>query len=1273
MHSLTPSDAAVATLLRGDPLSLSSGKLVVEKLGPTAKRLLGLLWSSRNELGTRKPADQATHVRALYTSVSEQLLAGVVGDSTPAVPPVAPAPRWRLDHLVCQSVRGIAPFGETFEFPIGRESVLIYGPNGTGKSSLVNAIGWVFTGRVATDCESDSETITLYAPAKAGGRPTKLCDWPVANTLPHGSDPKRVKPNYTAVLVLKSEDGRRTLHLRRSAVALEESGDGVAWQPCPDLAAHGISPLDVQLSISAATVFGRRSLESSPDTRHLLSMMLGYDAIEELGGLVTNLAAALTKAANAEADEIAGRKLRLREKLLAVSGALRFDHPLVGMLTTLAGDTPPTPERIEEVRAAADAAASIAEAELARTLGIDPGGTIPAGVAEAATVAVTSLGRSVPDLFPSLASLAPDVNIEAEGGPHEPIPLACAAELEAFEVAVRAKVVERLAWWREETEPGSRAGLFIQAAAYFEPDRHQCPVCDQSVSGLSIERRLSELKGATAELRAELRVFFRDLIDELGRIVPAAVRGHSTADPAVLVRTGWERLKKALGPSLGGLTSRYDDVVAALAGGVTLPAARAVNLVPADAEPEFREAAGDLERAVSESWRGIAVATWAASHFPALAGKLRHALTAPEVESLYSVLAKGRHAAADVSPLKAVRDELAAAAGEASALIVAEAGLVSLHEIRGAIEEVKHVGKYAEAEVEHVFGDIKDATAAHFGRLYPHANPDLVLARLHLNKGRDKSVEAYLAAGGFEFPGQQVANAGCIRAVALAFYFALLGRHPGGLGFVVMDDPILSLDENHREAWASNVLRPCLAATQIILATHQRQFLINCRSDFRPGRIVELNPRTRSRRVTWRPGDRLDNTDRLLATDWNNAAIEMRKYREEVLITLDAYSPVQFFTRKNFKDSLNSYAALSPPNPLAGPNARLAARLRDEKVARVLDPGSHALTEADVTEPMVRACLRELVEFDEMFRKELDRLEEVRLRELRSKAAPADAASAEVLDDSAPNTIPVEMLRVGDDAASWRDPLALKIIGTAAAQTRGCVVDLAELPRGALFPAGGAVLIVGDGLAPLARPGQWALLADPSVRITDGDYAAVKDQAGNHFLRRIWSAGDAWLLESINPLAGTAPVRVRKCTCLARKVTGVSFANAKEPKLGTNRLAKEWHTRQDFSSTPLVDLFGITIRGTSLEPIACDEHVVVVGRKIDSRFDAVRRGSLAVVETDDPRVGNVIKRVYPEERSWVLLSPNPVDPRDPLTVAKSKLRAVWPVQGVLFTLSIDDG
>src|SRR5262249_18622256 len=161
-----------------------------------------------------------------------------------------------------------------------------------------------------------------------------------------------------------------------------------------------------------------------------------------------------------------------------------------------------------------------------------------------------------------------------------------------------------------------------------------------------------------------------------------------------------------------------------------------------------------------------------------------------------------------------------------------EQRLEILGQIRGWLEPLKMLAKYAVAEVAAVFEGIKDKTIVHYQLLYSGPRDGLGLARLVLGTGRDKTVEARLSGGSFEVPSQHFANAGQQRAFALAFFFALLDRHPGGLGFVLMDDPILSLDDDHRESWSGNILRPKLEALQIILATHQRQFLNNCRYDF---------------------------------------------------------------------------------------------------------------------------------------------------------------------------------------------------------------------------------------------------------------------------------------------------------------------------------------------------------------------------------------------------------------------------------------------------------
>lgn len=1173
--------------------------------------------------------------------------------------------------------------GDVFEFSFDGSSTLLFGPNGSGKSSLLNAIVWVLTGAVVTDCEDDSAEMSMYGPAKGGGRGTKLRDWPVVHTLPHDGDPRTVSLDCWAELWLKADGGGRTLHLRRALDGrLEESRDGDGWHPCASLSAHGIEALDLQLSISAATIFGRSSIEAADDTRKLLSMMLGFDTLEEIGTLLTNLATNLTKAINSKNQTIKIERERLLAKLAVLPGRLRDGLDLRDSVLDLVGDELPRVEAVVLIRDIALKRVKDVENELAHILGIDDTSSPPpSGLADALTAAVVTLERPWGELFPSLASTWSTVRGLQDGADGSESQLArITNELAAFEIRATAMIEARHDLWKRENSQDRKLGLMVQAAAHYDSKGRLCPVCERSIEGLPVDDLLRSLKDLPPELRTSLRDFFGNLGEELGRLTTGPVSAIGATGLGQGLRADWDGLKASIGRLLSPIVERYELEVRGLTETITVDGSNHVDVVPHDAAAAFRLAAHPFLARLETARKGLATLRWATTNPSVLIENLVSLLlTTEEAEpkSLASVLARGKFAAADVSPVAMLHDDLGMVVEGLEAINASEVDQRLSEVIQAALEEVKPLGKFAEAEVERVFGDIKDTTIDNLRKLYPYASPNVIPKRLHLNKGRDKSVEAYLAGKDFEVAGQHIANAGLLRAVALAFYFALLDRHPGGLGFIIMDDPILSLDDDHREAWASNVLRPALLHTQVILATHQKQFLNNCRSDFHPGRLVELNPRTRGRHISYRPGDRLDRAEELLDGTLASAPNEMRKYCEDLLITLDVYSPEPFYHRSNATHSVKSYEALLPPNPLAHPNrSKIAARLTGPKVCRVLNPGSHAMTEADITDPMIRDCLAELRALDLTFRNELDRLEALRLRDLHSKAVVAPlgspsmlvpiAASTASVVQKALSTIPFEKLRVGDDGSSWDSPAHIDVIGAAAAKGRGFVVDMSDDCWRAEIPPGVAVLVASEGLLPITRPGQWALLSATVGEVADGDLVALIDRNGNSYLRRIWSSGDTWYLEAVNPLSNLPPVAVRKRESCVRRVVGISYGPKKAPSPGKGRRIGEWLPRGDFSIDTLSDLRGVTIKGTSLEPIASEGQIVLVDCAPAGRPDGIRSGGLAVVETNDDDVGNVIKRVFPGRLSWLLVSPNSIDPHDPITVAAKDIRAVWQVRGVLF-------
>lgn len=1265
--SISPQSRSVLDRLQSGEM-LSSGGVTLGPLDEPTKLLLRVLTEHQRDLEQRTGADQAATLRRLYAAAKEAsedgesavAVAAVVPlarDPSSEAPGVSPAPTgWRLWSVVCRSIRGVAPAGEVLTFPFDGRSTLIFGPNGSGKSSLLGAVVWVLTGRVILDTDGDADSTPIYRIPSGTERGSKLCEWPVVATLPLDGDPSSASATCMAEIELRSEDGR-TIWIRRTLPnRIETSTDHITWTAQADLE-WGVAPLDLQLSLLAPTVFGRLTIEQAPDTRSLLSLMLGYDDLEALGELAGKVARNRTVLANKEDGQLRDARQELKEKLSTLPAILAEDSPRRKELEALSLLTYPSACEIAEIgkRVAEDVKA--AEARLAELLGLAEGDKgPPSGLANQLTGTIASLEKGVGHIFPSLRALAIEVVLaEAEGKRPEERLAEITRSFQQFIEKAHRRIVSRLDWARKEAATGGTLALRLRAAQDYDPGKAECPVCDRSVEGLPIQHELATLKGLDPELQRDVSDFFHDLRDELDVVVapPLAVLGELT--PGERIVQDWNKLRDATaGATLAPITGRFEDRVRLIADGIAFVEPEATRLVPDDAEEGFTKLAQQFVEQAITAQKALGVLAWSMRNLADIQAAVDGVVTTAspqEGESLLTALSKGKQAAEDIKPLTIVREHLRIIYKDRGALETKADEIALLEVLRSPLDQLKLLSKYAAEEVAQIFGSIRDQTIENWKKLYPERSSGLAPARLHMGTGRDKTVESLLAGGRCEVPGRFFANAGLQRAIALSFFFALLDRHPRGLAFVVLDDPILSLDEDHRESWSANVLKPCVDDLQVILATHQRQFLNHRRHDFDSGKVVELNPRSRAGRMTWRPGDRLERAAEELERAPTNAPTELRKYREELLITLDAYSPLPFFDPDDLAQSLQRYRQFGSPHPLASPaQRRLAEKLAKPEVRQVLDPGSHAPTEADVTAPMIQQCLDVLRTCDTTFREELKRLERLRTHELRRASIPASATP----------------FRGALPEASWTSPIMLRLLGRAAARPDALTIIAEEETSLSELLPGCAVLVAADTLDPVARPGQWVLLADEVVPLADGDLAAISTDGGGRLLRRVWSDSEEWVLQAINPVQPIPSVTLRKLDIAVRKIVGVLYEPLKQPRASQAGAVDEWQPRADFDPSALDQLRTIAVEGRSLDPIARHGQKVLVGERQTFRSTTIERGGLAVIETGDEAVGSVIKRVFPGKERWVLVSPNPTDPHEPIVLPVAQIDAVWPLRGVLF-------
>lgn len=1283
MPASPQSQFILGRLLNGE--CVTSGDVSVGPLSANTRVLLRVLIDDDVALKSESGAAQAKKLRDLYVSTKTAKHEAARGHSEAGAGPAAangasgssdveqteprepsaadagPA-RWKLDHLSCRLIRGVDPSGEPLDFPFGGRSTLIFGPNGSGKSSLLGAIVWVLTGQVITDADDDAEKVALYRPPRADAdRGSKLCDWPVVLTLPQSGSPAAATPQCSAELELRSTGGT-VLWVRRSLSAgVETSRDGVSWAPRSSLADHGIASLDLQLSLIAPTVFGRLTIEQAKDTRSLLSLMLGYDELEALGDFASRFVGNRARLANEEQRDLHETWTKLQQELQALPNMLPAQSDFRERVSAVAAIQKPTQEQITEIGEAVNQEIKATEKSLAELLGIaQEGEGPPDGIADKLTTAIAAIDKGVWANFPSLAEIRVEAALPEKDGVDPNTRFSQIVEkTDTFLSSARTRIAQRLDWWRKEIEPGSKAALWLRAAQDYDPESALCPVCERSVEGLTVKDELAGLKAMDPELQHEVRIFFRNLSDELKEAIPGNLMALAESLPQARVLHDWSSLcETTLGSVLRSIAAQFDERIQQLAAEAPAVPSVPIDLLSEDAESAFAEQASELVESVRKAKTAIAMLEWSETNLPGLQQFIHETVTRPEGEgalSLLAALSKGKQAAADVVPLAIVRDEFRRVYNNRKSIAAREADLAVLAELAASLDQLKSLAKYAGNEVSTVFGCIRDRTIDNWRLLYPEKSSGLDPARLVLGKGRDKTVEALLGCGTYEAPGKFFANAGLQRAIALSFFFALLEKHPNGLGFVIMDDPILSLDEDHRESWSANILKPVMDRVQVILATHQRQYLNHCKHDFCNGTVVELNPRTRSSRMSWRPGFRLDRAEEELRRAPTNAPVEMRKYREELLCTLDAYSPAPFFNAANLTQSLRDYSRLVAPHPLAGhAQTKIVELLNEAEISRVLDPGSHHLTEADVTAAMSQQCLAKLRQCDEKLRYELVRLERLRAHERRARALPILAEG--------PLGVP--------DAARWADPIRIQALGRAAAKQDSWVCDASDNSWDLILPPGAAVVARAGTLEPVARPGQWLLIAAEDVVVRDGDLA-IATAGGRRLLRRAWTHGMDWHLTSINPVRPRSPVVATRSETTIRKVVGVLYEPLRPGGLEHSCEEDEWQPRVDFDPGWLAALHAIAVEGDSLEPLARRGQKVFVGGKQAPAETVLEQGGLAVLETNDDSVGNVIKRVFRHRDQWVLVSPNLVEPHEPLLLSTASIVAVWPLRGVLFDSQLD--
>ena len=1163
---------------------------------------------------------------------------------------------YRLGFIRACSFRGLSPGGQEWEYDFKGKSHLLYGPNGCGKSSLLGAISWCLTGCIFRDDRPPD--VPQHVKAYSTGQDSRVVERPDALCLIDRSGQNTAADDEYWVeiqLLGKNTEGNKVeLWIRRNSKdGLSKSHDGTEWTSIASIAEAGIDELDGELHLIMPARVSHIRFGKDTKLIQILSQIIGLDGLEAIAGLAEKVCRELRR----EGTKIDNQELKPERRKIAdfVESVKQIDNEAVKGLPSYAEVLADT-RKLEDIEVFGKAMTEAIEnkkKQLAKDLGIkipeentpeykkckETLDNLPGQVQDA----INEIKKPLVEVFPD--SVGFSVPREEDVGELE-------RKLDVFEKDAQTKVSERLKWALEEKR-NTKAPLMLVAAGNFPEGSSNCPVCTQDLKPVpQIKEQLDRLRplAALTYLKKEVDDLEVLLTNELGQILgpPAGEDGEKTFCERLL--SDWSNLKnQRFKGFLLPIAEKFDPAVQRVAEETRVKEKMDMVSLAEGYSEDFPGAFSELEEALNAAKGYLRLSRSVLENVTDISEKLRILLTGPKAEgvkdSLNAVLERGRATNQDIMSLPAIhkttQDLLRSMKKEN------ELGdkISKYRKLADSGEATKRLTGAVRQEVIEVVKNVEGQMKEYFSRLYENEilTLDLLTTGHPANPDIKDEINVYLRAGNQLVPFGPFCNAGRMRALILSFIFSLLKKSLGTLGFIVLDDPVLSLDHEHKARFVDCMVEPLLAEMQVILTTHYKDFYEDAETAFFNSEKLQMPPRrSEADGVSFEPGDLLKRLEKALEEpncSWREVGNNLRRWAERTLATLSGYCPNPFVLFNNIPGSVKEYQKISDPRVATRERDMIVRALESPQFGRVVHRFAH---DEDPSESEVKDGLRVLKECEGVVRNEIERFKGLYEHALLARAV-----------DARPS---VKILSLKDCIGDWK----LNTVGRAAAAQDGVGVFWEENEVSQL--AGNQVVILkSDTIAPTGLIGQYLFLDSEEREPEDKDLVVVETQDDQRYVRRFWRNVDKTiLLDAANPTRPYKPITLSSGEHLMRRVVGVLF-DAVPVKPGHE--GDEWVPAK-LPDKWLDGVVGVRVEGTSMEPIAREGQIVLVRKKVGQK---ISKTDLACVDITDRE--SVIKRCYPSDYTWTLCSVNPIEMQDPISVDVGEIRHAYPLVGVLFESS----
>lgn len=1175
---------------------------------------------------------------------------------------------WRSVSLKAENFRGLTYYdGEEFFLNFDGKPFFLYGLNGSGKTSILSALTWCFTGMCIKErCEPDDEATCGIELFEISDATTLLINnWPFVVTVPHNKEPRELAtliPSCSVEVKLVEEKGqivfaKRTVTEGATSTFEIFSNDGKKINK-DELRIHD---LDLELSLlMPARIMNIKFEPGSKISKNLISVA-GLDALLDLGGMTRRLSSSVAKYKTSEINKASELRKEARE---FESTTKTDENQKIWIEIDRAFDD------LHKKENESDDNYKVRILEKQIEMLTKKG--------EKEFKAISDKIGVTPKTHDERKELINDlrqaqIKIGESSEDWEPLKnwrLITEEMIQRTTDALKEKVNEisidlndQYSLWLENKKRKGLLKAKIIAANYCRETNNYgvCPVCEQKLPK-NIVKELHSLAERRDKLIDNLKHHVRDLKEKLDSCIPAEIKDLSTSQTAIqqlrniLIQNVWGYIE-----SLGKLRDEFGSMAKEMIDSLSEQEKidKSKLFVKDDWDDNFIKNIEDLENFAIIYKEKLSIAGWIEENIHKIdifledhIFKEPEAIKEIETESLISNLKRLETYAEQFQSIDRIRDSLVSASSKFSKadshrVNAEKAGLV--HQYLGKLKDLdKYANILLKNELDSVSGDMEEF----YNDLYP-ADP-IRLDKIALQKSRAGTKPDYRFrlkwTDELLVDAEPVANLGRIRALLWSFAFALIKKYDPVLKTIIIDDPVISLDDYHAQNMVEDIIAQKLAGKYQPIVTIHQEHLLHERWGRDPyeknigfAKVLARDANHRNCRIqpSWEP---LTNAVNIFNNDrdkWDNVITQARIALENHLKALAPYLTITDTSSetidsiitilKQVRDGKKNTTSISQHV-----NVGKLINLYEKDMPKIiLHIGLHGGEDRSILNPH---------DADQIVKEYQKWRKEIKLRYIEvEKALIRKTSKPSVLIDTLtkPEQIKNVLIKLKLDNS-------IPEIGQVAAEGDFTVFteDFAEMKSFEL-PSLYFGILTGQGCRPLAWEGQIVLFAE-NLRIKDGDIALIQTKDNNYFRRVYQTPIDheteaGWTGVTINPtLSKIKPEYFRSEDILLYKFFGVLFPRESEriayAKLPGGEVVSHPGTWPNvLKSLKKNKFYLVRVKGISAEPLALDGQYLII-EKTDGIDESLNMMPCCVV-LDDNR--SLFKRFCfsVESKNRILLQP----------------------------------